>query len=164
MERVGQDVTHVLNVGAKAGDSVPFAQQAGIAIRGVLALLHTNEGLYLELVRNWHRLPTHRVADILEQHLLELTRIYCANIHREIRVQDLHTKIFIIVNSTIFTVVRYLSGEHPLITEEEVARGLTEMITGYLLGGAELDRDLRTADCSPVVTSTSPAHAQKKRV
>ncbi len=140
MERIGEDVTRVLSLGARAGESLPFAQQTGIGIRGVLALLHANEGLYLELVRNWHRVPTHRIADILERHLLDLTRVYFAKHHREVHVQDLHTKMFIIVNSTIFTVVRYLSGDHPLISEEEIARGLTEMINGYLLsgGGAEV--------------------------
>jgi len=52
-------------------------------------------------------------------------------------------KTFIIVNSTIFTVVRYLSGEHPLITEDDIANGLTEMITGYLLqnSGNSIDAD-----------------------
>ena len=137
IERIGQEVTRVLSLGAQAGANLPFSQQTGIGIRGVLALLHTNEGLYLELVRNWHRVPTHRIADILEQHLLELTRVYFAKHHREVRVEDLHTKIFIIVNSTIFTVVRYLSGDHPLISEDEIARGLTEMINAYLLGVSE---------------------------
>ncbi|HEY6877349.1 MAG TPA: TetR/AcrR family transcriptional regulator [Polyangiales bacterium] len=132
MERLGEDVSRILSVGAQLGQHLPIEQQIGSAIRGALALLHTNEGLYLELVRNWHRLPTHRVADIVERHLLDLMRIYFTKHHREVRVHDLHTKIFIIVNSTIFTVVRYLSGEHPLISEDEIARGLTEMIDCYL--------------------------------
>ncbi len=143
VERIGEDVTRVLSLGASAGESLPFDQQTGIAIRGVLALLHANEGLYLELVRNWHRVPTHRIADILERHLLDLTRIYFTKHHREVHVQDLHIKIFIIVNSTIFTVVRYLSGDHPLISEDEVARGLSEMINKYLLSGSGTDAESR---------------------
>jgi AcrR family transcriptional regulator len=137
VERIGQDVTRIVNMGAQTGSNLTFTQQTSLAIRAILALLHTNEGLYLELIRNWHRLPTHRVAEILEQHLLDLTRVYFAKHHREVRVEDLHTKVFIIVNSTLFTVVRYLSSDHPLTTEDELARGLTEMITSYVLGTAQ---------------------------
>ncbi len=133
VERIAEDVTRVLSAGARAGENLPFAMQTGIGIRGALAFLHANEGLYLELVRNWHRLPTHRIADVLERHILDLTRVYFAKHHRAVHVEDLHVKIFILVNSTIFTTVRYLSGDHPLISEDDVVRGLTDMINGYLL-------------------------------
>lgn len=133
VEKISTDVTGALNAGVRAGADLPLADLARTAIRVALMLLHSNEGLYLELIRNWHRLPTHKVADVLQQYFLELMRVYFAKHHRDLQVPDLHVKTFIIVNSTIFTVVRYLSGDHPLISEEEIASGLTEMITGYLL-------------------------------
>lgn len=136
VEKIGNDVMQVLNRGVRASADLPLDQLASTAIRVALMFLHSNEGLYLELVRNWHRLPTHRMADLLQQYFLELTRIYFAKHHRDVHVPDLHVKIFIIVNSTIFTVVRFLSGEHPLMTEDDIANGLAEMITGYLLSSA----------------------------
>jgi len=133
VEKIAGDVTRALNAGVRAGGDLKLEDMARGAIRVALMLLHSDEGLYLELVRNWYRLPTHKVADVLQQYFLELLRVYFAKHHRELQVEDLHVKTFIIVNSTIFTVVRYLSGEHPLMTEDDIANGLTEMITGYLL-------------------------------
>ena|SRR3990167_7977210 len=143
VERIAGDVTRALNAGVRAGKEMPLEDLARVAIRVALTLLHSNAGLYLELVRNWYRLPTHKVADVLQQYFLELMRVYFAKHHRDVQVEDLHVKTFIIVNSTIFTVVRYLSGEHPLITEDDIANGLTEMITGYLLqnSGNSIDAD-----------------------
>lgn len=133
VERIASDVTRALNAGVRATGDIELDVMARTAIRVALALLHSNAGLYLELVRNWYRLPTHKVADVLQQYFLELLRVYFAKHHRDVQVQDLHVKSFIIVNSTIFTVVRYLSGDHPLMTEDDIVNGLTEMITGYLL-------------------------------
>ncbi|NPU90500.1 MAG: TetR/AcrR family transcriptional regulator [Gammaproteobacteria bacterium] len=133
VERIASDVTRALDAGVRATGDIELDVMARTAIRVALALLHSNAGLYLELVRNWYRLPTHKVADVLQQYFLELLRVYFAKHHRDVQVQDLHVKSFIIVNSTIFTVVRFLSGDHPLMTEDDIANGLTEMITGYLL-------------------------------
>jgi AcrR family transcriptional regulator len=133
VEKIAQDVTGALNAGVRASGNMKLEDMARTAIRVALMLLHSNEGLYLELVRNWYRLPTHKVADVLQQYFLELLRVYFAKHHRDLVVEDLHVKTFVIVNSTIFTVVRYLSGDHPLISEEQIANGLTEMVTGYLL-------------------------------
>lgn len=133
VEKISVDVTKALNAGVRASAELPLADLARGAIKVALTLLHTNEGLYLELVRNWYRLPTHKVADVLQQYFLELLRVYFAKHHRDLNIPDLHVKTFIIVNSTIFTVVRFLSGEHPLMTEDDIAQGLTEMVTGYLL-------------------------------
>jgi len=132
VEKIAADVTRALTLGVRAGINLELRDLARTAIRVALSLLHANEGLYLELVRNWYRLPTHKVADVLQQYFLELTRQYFAKHHRELRVDNLHVKTFIIVNSTIFTVVRYLSGEQPFIREEDIVEGLSEMITGYL--------------------------------
>lgn len=133
VERIATDVTRTMSTAVRVGSDVALEDMAHAAIRVALSLLHSNEGLYLELVRNWYRLPTHKVADVLQQYFLELMRMYFTKHHRELQVEDLHVKTFIIVNSTIFTVVRYLSGEYPLIKEDDIAKGLTEMITGYLL-------------------------------
>ena len=133
VERIAGEVTQALNAGVRIGGNLELRDLARSAIRVALALLHSNEGLYLELVRNWYQLPTHKVVDVLHQYFLDLMRVYFTKHHREYQVHNLHVKTFIIVNSTIFTVVRYLSGEHPLISEEDIANGLTDMISGYLL-------------------------------
>ena len=106
------------------------------AIRFGFALLNSGDGLYVELVRNWHRLPTQKVADTLQQHFLELARLYFLKHYREHPVENLQVRTFIIVNSTIFTMVRLISQDHPLVQQEDVAEGLIEMIVGYMESGS----------------------------
>ena len=105
-----------------------------VAIRFGFATLHSQDGLYLELVRNWHRLPTQKVADVLQQHFLELARLYFLKHYREYPIEDLQVRLFIITNSTLFTLVRQVSQQSAWVTEDAVAEGLIDMITGYLLG------------------------------
>lgn len=117
---------------------LPIPPEAGlrdlvsIAIRFGFATLHSQDGLYLELVRNWHRLPTQKVADVLQQHFLELARLYFLKHYREYPIEDLQVRLFIITNSTLFTMVRQVSQQSAWITEDAVAEGLIDMITGYL--------------------------------
>lgn len=138
LERIALQVTQVLRAGAPLADQLPLTELTRNAIRTALTLLHSNEGLYLELIRNWYRLPTHKVVDVLQQFFLELTRMYFSKHHREWVLDNLHVKVFIIVNSTIFTVVRFLSDEPPFIREEQLVEELTQMISAYL-GAGRLD-------------------------
>ena len=133
VERIAEDVTRALRGGIQLNGVMDLRDLTRSAIRVALAMLHSNEGLYLELVRNWYRLPTHKVVDNLQQFFLDLMRMYFTKHHREFQVENLHVKTFIIVNSTIFTVVRYLSGDTPMISEDDVVEGLTDMIARYLL-------------------------------
>ena len=67
MDKLADDIAQGLR-------RLPLADSAGLretvdgAIRFGFAVLHSRDGLYLELVRNWHRLLTNRVADALQQH------------------------------------------------------------------------------------------------
>ena len=94
-------------------------------------LLNSRDGLYLELVRNWHSLPTDRVMDILQQRFMDLSRVYFLKHYQNNPIQDLHVRIFIISNSVMFTMVRFI-GQPQMMTQEEITRGLTDMVVGYL--------------------------------
>lgn len=107
------------------------------AIRFGFALLNSGDGLYVELVKNWHRLPTQKVADTLQQHFLELARLYFLKHYHEHPVENLQVRTFIIVNSTIFTMVRLISQDQPMVRQEDVAEGLIEMIVGYMESGSK---------------------------
>lgn len=133
IDQLAIDLTRVLDASIRGGMDRPLDELTAGSIASARELLHSNEGLYLELVRNWHRLPTHKVADVLQKHIHDIVRIYFGKHYLAIPLQDLHVKTFIVVNSTLFTVVRYLAEDQPLITEQEIAQGLNEMISGYLL-------------------------------
>ena len=94
-------------------------------------LLNSRDGLYLELVRNWHSLPTDRVMDILQRSFMDLSRVYFLKHYQNNPIHDLHVRIFIISNSVMFTMVRFI-GQPQMMTQEEITRGLTDMVMGYL--------------------------------
>lgn len=95
------------------------------------SVLRSRDGLYLELVRNWHRLPTHRMVDLLQQHFMELSRLYFLRHYRDYPIENLEVRVFIVTNSVLFTMVRHVS-QGDLIGEQALARELTRMVAGYL--------------------------------
>lgn len=102
-------------------------------------LLHSRDGLYLELARHWHSLPTDRVMNILQQAFLELSRLYFLKHYRSTPVADLHLRIYIIANSVMFTMMRFSAEPQPMLSQEEIARGLTEMVVEYLQAGQKAE-------------------------
>lgn len=102
------------------------------SIRFGFSVLHSRDGLYLELVRNWHRLPTDRMVDQLQQHFMELARLYFIKHYRDYPIDNLQVRVFIITNSVLFTLVRHISQHRALIREDELAAELTRLVAGYL--------------------------------
>lgn len=113
-------------------DNMSLRDLIGQAIDFGFSLLHRSDGLYLELVRNWHRLPTEKVADIFQQHFFETARLYFIQHYQKYPIPDLQVRLFIIVNSTLFTMVRLASQQQALLPEAAVRQGLIDMIVGYL--------------------------------
>ena len=102
------------------------------AIRFGFAVLHSRDGLYLELVRNWHRLPTNRVVEVLQQHFMDLARMYFLLHYRDYPIHNLEVRVFIVTNSVLFTMVRHASQNDALLREDDIAAGLTDMVVGYM--------------------------------
>lgn len=132
LDKLARDVTRMLNQRVVLTEQVTLQDMVRTSIRLTLALMHNDEGLYLEIARNWHRLPVHRVADTLEQHVMEMGRIYFLKHLHDYPIPDLQVRLFVAYNSVLFTLVRFISQERALLTEDEVVEGLTAMVTGYL--------------------------------
>lgn len=95
-------------------------------------LLNSRDGLYLELVRNWHKLPTEKVMDTLQQSFMDLSRVYFLRHYKDNPIEDLHVRVFIITNSVIFTMVRFIGQPPPFTSQEDMTQGLTDMVVRYL--------------------------------
>ncbi|MEE2730973.1 MAG: TetR/AcrR family transcriptional regulator [Pseudomonadota bacterium] len=117
-----------------AGGTAGLRNNVHLIIQFGFALLNSRDGLYLELVRNWHSLPTDRVMDILQQTFMDLSRVYFLKHYQNTPIEDLHVRIFIIANSVMFTMVRYIGQPRMMMSQDEITRGLTEMVVGYLSG------------------------------
>lgn len=134
LDKLARDVTQLLNHRVILTEQADLADMVRTAIRVTLAMMHNDEGLYLEIARNWHRLPVHRVADTLEQHIMEMGRLYFLKHLHDYPVVDLQVRLFVSYNSVLFTLVRFISQERTLLSEDEVVEGLATMVTGYLQG------------------------------
>lgn len=131
LERLAEDIISGLG-------RLPMPENASLrdlveaAIGFGFATLHSRDGLYIELVRNWHRLPANRATDVLQQHFLEIARLYFTRHYREHPIDDLQVRMFIVTHSTLATMARLASQESALLPQQAVARGLIDMVTGYL--------------------------------
>lgn len=101
-----------------------------------LAAMESKKGLYLELARNWHRLHSLTVVNALEEHMMEACRRYILRHHQQMKIADnLPAVLFVVINSTLFTVIRYLSLNNPAISKQELIGTLSAMIAAYLQPG-----------------------------
>lgn len=135
LEKLAGDLTRLLDAEALRAADMKLRDTVKSAIQLTLAFMHSNEGLYLELARNWHRLPVEHVTDTLEQYILEAGRLYFLQHQLEYPIRDLPVRLFITYNSTLFTLMRFMSQNNGRLNQEAVVEGLTDMITGYLERG-----------------------------
>ncbi|MGH8494433.1 MAG: TetR/AcrR family transcriptional regulator [Moraxellaceae bacterium] len=85
-----------------------------------------------ELMRNWNRLPIDRLLDPIERLFLAMAQPYFLRNYRDFPVQDLEAKLYVLINSTLFTCIRFLFQENTLIREEVLIRTLADMIVAVL--------------------------------
>jgi hypothetical protein len=69
------------------------------------------------------------VADVLEQHIMDIGRRYFLKHLHTYQAPDLQVRLFITYNSVIFTLVRFISQDRALLNEDEVVNGLATMVT-----------------------------------
>lgn len=104
---------------------------ARLAIATGLATMRANP-LYQELMRNWHRLPMMGPLDQLEQYMLTVARLYFLQHFHSYPLANLQAKLYVLINSTLFTLARYLGQNNAALREKDVLDALVEMISKTL--------------------------------
>jgi AcrR family transcriptional regulator len=123
-------------VDAAAPQLVRAAPQA--MVRGLLEVAFDffggRDGLHTELLRNWHRLDIQQGLHRFEQHMLEIMRMYALAHLRELRLDPQPAQGFVVINSVVFTLLRYLSLPRPaFFTREQLIEELSRMIAGTMM-------------------------------
>jgi AcrR family transcriptional regulator len=117
---------------------LPLLLEADLAtmVRGLLqagfTFIGRNEGLHLELARNWDQESSQRVLRSLERHMQEVFRLYALRHYREFQIDNLQAAVFVMTNSTVFTIMRWLSLPQRPCSREQLLEELTAMAAGYL--------------------------------
>ena len=100
-------------------------------LTAALDSMEAREGLYLELTRNWQRLHSLTGVNALERHMQDACRRYILRNHERLRVANLPAGLFVVINSTLFTVMRYLTLRDPPIIRQELIDELSRMIAAH---------------------------------
>jgi len=95
-------------------------------------LLSQSDGLFLEIAKNWHRLPVQKMVNIWQGYFLDFGRLFFTKHYQNHPIENLHIKFYIIVNSTLFTMMQFMNSSNPLISRDDVVNELTDMIVSYL--------------------------------
>jgi AcrR family transcriptional regulator len=90
--------------------------------------LEAENGLYLKVLRNWSQLDFMRGIDALEQKLLGVLSLYALQQATVVNQADLPARIYILINSVLFTLVRYISQPSPLVSRESLITAFGELV------------------------------------
>lgn len=134
MVRVSDTVASVFREHAQKMEYVEFDLKTisnYLILYGIDAI--RNDPLSLEIIESWNSLPLEKLLDPLEKFFLSMAQPYFVRHYKDYPIQHLEGKLYVLINSTLFTVVRYLqSAPSNAITEKKLAHILSDMIVALL--------------------------------
>ena len=87
---------------------------------------------YLFLSCTEHNYNNSQATQVLEKHFYEVGLYVFSRFFKDWSYEVLQNKSFVIINSTLFTMMRYVSNNTFLISEQQLKKELTLMILVYL--------------------------------
>ena len=94
--------------------------------------LKSDHGFFIEILKNWHAYSDSEAAQVLERHFLEIGMYLFGRYYPQWDFETLKHKSFGIINSTLFTMMRYASKNTFLIEEQRLQQELSTMIVTFL--------------------------------
>ncbi|TXH02544.1 MAG: TetR/AcrR family transcriptional regulator [Nevskiaceae bacterium] len=88
--------------------------------------LEADDQRYLQITRHWAQLDFVQVMNGLERQMTMALAVYVMHHPPRQPVEDLPAKVYILVNSVLFTVVRYISDPAPHVTREQIIRSFAQ--------------------------------------
>lgn len=119
MDRVNADLIAAVDQVATQHVGDDPQRFARALLEAAFAVFETRQGLARELMRHWHRLDIARGLHRFEQRMLDLLRAYALAHLREHPVDPSPARAFILINSVVFTLLRYLSEPSPPMFQRE---------------------------------------------
>ena len=105
---------------------IPLSIQFGFDV------IRAESGLFIEVLKHWHGYNNSEAAQILEKHFFEVGMYLFNRFYRHWDFETLKHKSFVIINSTLFTMMRYVSNNSFLISEQQLRDKLSNRILAYL--------------------------------
>ncbi len=106
------------------------------AIRLIVArfgeLLTRNNGRYLSVARQLIRTEPLDSIEPVSKALMDLLVQYLSNHPEYMKIRNIPTLAYILINAGIFVVLRQLSAENPPVTYEQVGEGIADLVSHYV--------------------------------
>ncbi|CAN7413109.1 TetR/AcrR family transcriptional regulator [Aquipseudomonas alcaligenes] len=137
LDRMSQALADLVrdNATALLADDVHTAVER--LLQAVFAFIDRNANLHLELARHWQDLRTLKVVDEMERHLFDFCRLYLLRHLREIPIDNPLPTLYVVINSALMTIIRFMSHPHPPLTRSELIGALSDMFAAYMASLAQ---------------------------
>ena len=117
---------------AIAQENLTLAEIVPISIQFGFDMMKADDGFFMEVLKHWHGYNNSEAAQILEKHFFEVGMYVFNRYFQQWNFETLRNKSFVIINSTLFTMMRYVSNNGFLISEQQLKKELSQMILAYL--------------------------------
>lgn len=125
----------------------------------VWGFLEADGQRYLQITRYWAQLDFTAVMNDLERQMNSVLAVYMMQRPRETPITDAPAKIYVLVNSVLFTIVRYISDPAPHVSREQIVETFSE-VARILVGGPALPGSTQTAAAAAV--AVAPTRRRRK--
>ena len=134
MDRVNADLIDAIDGVALTTLRADPQRFARALLDAAFEVFEARGGLARELLRHWHRLDIARGLHRFEQRMLDVLRNYALQNLRDFQVDPSPARAFIVINSVVFTLLRYMSETSlPLFDREELLNELAIMAARLVL-------------------------------
>ena len=132
LSRKSENLGMALKQIAISQDELSLEEIIPVSIQFGFDMMKADGGFFIEVLRHWHGYNNSDAAQILEKHFFEVGLYVFNRYFQHWNFETLKHKSFVIINSTLFTMMRYASNNNFLISEQQLKKELTIMILAYL--------------------------------
>ena len=120
LERIVEKLITLVDKQTLTKEPVTLSVWVTTLLNDVWDYLAADNGLYLQVVRNWSQMDFISGMDALEQKMHSVLSVYLLQQPTRIshNTGDLPARLYILTNSILFTLLRYISKPSPLVSRQ----------------------------------------------
>ena len=130
LERIVEKLITLVDKQTLRAEPVTLSVWVTTLLNDVWDYLAADNGLYLQVVRNWSQMDFISGMDALEQKMHSVLSVYLLQQPTRIspNTGDLPARLYILTNSILFTLLRYISKPSPLVSRQALIAEFASMV------------------------------------
>ncbi len=130
LERIVEKLITLVDKQTLTKEPVTLSVWVTTLLNDVWDYLAADNGLYLQVVRNWSQMDFISGMDALEQKMHSVLSVYLLQQPTRIshNTGDLPARLYILTNSILFTLLRYISKPSPLVSRQALIAEFASMV------------------------------------